>query len=859
MPNVAFHAVSAAVMTIQINPTDDAYVKDTAPDSNYGSYGSLYVGTYYMDNADERAYLKFDLSGIPDNAVIVSAVLRAYTYSGAHSTPVNISAYAVSDDSWTEDSITWNTKPSAGELLDKDLVDTDGYHWSVWNVTDFVKAEFSGDKVASFVLISDVEGKVTESISYNSKESKYGNHPYLEVVYYVPEGPQYQSIREIRENWEEDKYVVTSGVVIGTRNTGFFIQNGTEPNSGIYVYTGSTPSVQVGDVVQVNGTTAAYKGLYEISNPSYKVVGTSGLPEPVVIEVTNMSDAYQSMRVRLEWVRITEVDGKSITIADDTGSLTLYDYYGIMDVTAGNILKYVEGIGYKYDVIEVYPTDYELYIPSIHISDVVKPDRAVRGISMNFEVTVTNNGERGDNVTFVVYANGMEIKNITRWIESGGSIKESFIYTPRDLGELRIDIQILTADWGITDERIYDYKVVPNPNTVSYGLTMYYSRQYDSRLSDLENLYENFTNTVSELVSYGVSFDSDVADKINWVNDSMSEVMEEYSLYEQFKNRADKTGFYLPAMIHLRKALFLGEDVKEEIQFLLPHLQRALEEIKAAQQMQEPGNETETGAIPGNETAGVPTNTTQNASQQTPAMNITITIPKVLIDASHGQYYINEAGVSYLVDKIQSELGWEVEINQLPLTYDLLKEYDVVILTDPKDDFTPAEIESIKKYVENGGGLLIAGEWYKYANVENFNEIVGDYGITFNPDELMDDDQNSGRPYYPFVGIYNKAHPVMKFVPDDWTMYYNGNTLTIGGTAVWLIKGYDTSYSVDADGKVVRIKGTNPVIAAAVDLGTGRIVAYGSSKALSDSYNFKYIKSNWPFIKGALLWLAHQE
>ncbi|WP_370519580.1 Gldg family protein [Thermococcus sp. JdF3] len=669
----------------------------------------------------------------------------------------------------------------------------------------------------------------------------------------------YQSIREIRENWEEDKYVVTSGIVIGTRSTGFFIQNGTEPNSGIYVYTGGTPSVQVGDVVQVNGTTAAYMGLYEIKNPTYRVVGTSGLPEPVVIEVTNMSDAYQSMRVRLEWVRITEVDGKSITIADDTGSLTLYDYYGIMDVTAGNILKYVEGIGYKYDVIEVYPTDYELYIPSIHISDVVKPDRAVRGISMNFEVTVTNNGERGDNVTFVVYANGMEIKNITRWIESGGSIEESFVYTPRDLGELRIDIQILTADWGITDERIYDYKVVPNPNTVSYGLTVYYNRQYDSRLSDLENLYENFTNTVSELVSYGVSFDSDVADKINWVNDSMSEVMEEYSLYEQFKNRADKTGFYLPAMIHLRKALFLGEDVKEEIQFLLPHLQRALEEIKAAQQMQEPENETETGAIPGNETAGVPTNTTQNASQQTPAMNITITIPKVLIDASHGQYYINEAGVSYLVDKIQSELGWEVEINQLPLTYDLLEEYDVVILTDPKDDFTPAEIESLKKYVENGGGLFIAGEWYKYANVENFNEIVGDYGITFNPDELMDDDQNSGRPYYPFVGIYNKAHPVMKFVPDDWTMYYNGDTLTISGNAVWLIKGYDTSYSIDADGKVVRIKGTNPVIAAAVDLGTGRIVAYGSSKALSDSYDFKYIKSSWPFIKGALLWLVHQE
>ncbi|WP_245610465.1 CBM96 family carbohydrate-binding protein [Thermococcus celericrescens] len=761
-----------------MSPTDDAYVNDASPDTNYGTESRLYVGTYYSDGSNYRSYLKFDLSGLPEGAVITSARLYVYTYYGAYGTPVNISVCSVDDDSWSETSITWNTKPNPGTLLDKDLVGTDGKHWSVWDVTSFVQSEFNSDKIVSFVLMSDAEGDLTERITYNSKETTYSTKPYLEITYEVSEIPTV-SIQEIQGEASSSPYagqvVKTTGVVTFVASYGFAIQNGSGPWSGVWVYTRSTPSVNVGDYVSVQAMVKEYDDFTEINyadtssdQRAIEVLGTAEVPDPVVLPTGNVSqEQWESVLVEVRDVRVINPDlGHGEWEVDDgTGPVRIDDK--LYDYSPGHRSKYVY----------------------------------IRGIV---------------------------------WYSYG-----NFKIEPRDSGDIEV------------------YK--PNPNAISYGLTMYYSRQYDSRLSDLENLYENFTNTVSELVSYGVSFDSDVADKINWVNDSMSKVMEEYSLYEQFKNRADKTGFYLPAMIHLRKALFLGEDVKEEIQFLLPHLQRALEEIKAAQQMQEPGNETETGAIPDNETAGVPTNTTQNASQQTPAMNITITIPKVLIDASHGQYYINEAGVSYLVDKIQSELGWEVEINQLPLTYDLLKEYDVVILTDPKDDFTPAEIESIKKYVENGGGLLIAGEWYKYANVENFNEIVGDYGITFNPDELMDDDQNSGRPYYPFVGVYNKAHPVMKFVPDDWTMYYNGNTLTIGGTAVWLIKGYDTSYSVDADGKVVRIKGTNPVIAAAVDLGTGRIVAYGSSKALSDSYNFKYIKSNWPFIKGALLWLAHQE
>ncbi|MBP1912991.1 hypothetical protein [Thermococcus stetteri] len=57
-------------------------------------------------------------------------------------------------------------------------------------------------------------------------------------------------------------------------------------------------------------------------------------------------------------------------------------------------------------------------------------------------------------------------------------------------------------------------------------------------------------------------------------------------------------------------------------------------------------------------------------------------------------------------------------------------------------------------------------------------------------------------------------------------------------------------------GTRVKEKGSKPVVAAAVEVGKGRMVAYGSSKALSDDYYRRYIASNWPFLKGVLLWIA---
>jgi len=234
-----------------------------------------------------------------------------------------------------------------------------------------------------------------------------------------------------------------------------------------------------------------------------------------------------------------------------------------------------------------------------------------------------------------------------------------------------------------------------------------------------------------------------------------------------------------------------------------------------------------------------------------------VKVIRALIDASHNQYF-NEQRLTGLITRIKNELGWLVDVNAQPITLDLLSKYNVLIIPNPKSDITEKEAQAIKEWVRNGGGLLITGNWYKYVYYRSLNKVTEEFGIRFNDDELMDDEYNTGKSYYPLVGEFNFAHPTTRFLSGTHQLYYSGNTLDISGNAIWLIRGYETSYAVSETGDITKEKGSKPIIAAAVEVGSGRIVAYGSSMALSDEQNGEYIRTNWPFIKGVLLWLARK-
>ncbi len=131
----------------------DAYVRDGSyADSNYGGSTLLKVkksGSGY----NREAYIKFDISSVPGNPQQVLLRLHAKLTSPD---AADTTAYAVSDNSWTESGITWNNRPAAGSALDTRRIDKTGYRDVDFDVTSYVAGlRQQGINQASFVLKND--------------------------------------------------------------------------------------------------------------------------------------------------------------------------------------------------------------------------------------------------------------------------------------------------------------------------------------------------------------------------------------------------------------------------------------------------------------------------------------------------------------------------------------------------------------------------------------------------------------------------------------------------------------------------------------------------------------------------------
>lgn len=643
------------------------------------------------------------------------------------------------------------------------------------------------------------------------------------------------SIQEIQSNTTngdasayKGQIVKTEGVVTFVADYGFVIQNGTGPWSGIWVYTGSAPSVSVGDYVSVQANVSEYYGFteldYEDTDPDKRqieVLGTVDVPDPVVLPTGNVSqEKWEGVLVEVRNVKVVNpnLGYGEWSVDDGSGPLRIddkfYDY-----APSHERYDYIRGIlWYSFDNFKLEPRnadDIKEYVPLIKIKSLEAPASAIRGKTTAITATLKNDGGFDENVTFLLSIDGSLMLNQTVKLMAGEEKSITYNWTPQTLGTHQIKAEISGYDTKYASVDVYE-----NPSTVVSTFSRYYSIRYIRQEPRVNELYEKFTNLTEELEEYGVDL-SPLKGDIEKI-DALKKEMEDY--HAQVLELSPYVPAYLTTkyFILTRKAGIAQNKLLEALNTIIPVLEEGLQNAKAGE-------------------------------------NVTLVSPtpvKVLIDNSHNQYY-NSKQMLKLATNIGSELGWEIKGNDEPLTLDLLKEYDVVILPNPGEDITDEEAQALKEYVEEGGALLILGDWYKYVNADSLNKVVGEFGIMFNRDELMDEDRNTGASYFPLIGEFN-THPAMKFLTAGDELYYNGDTLELSGNATWLIRGYETSYAVDGSGNIVKEKGSKPIVAAAVEVGKGRIVAYGSSKALSDAYYEHYIDSNWPFIKGVLLWLVGQ-
>jgi hypothetical protein len=142
-------------------PTDDAFVEQGFPDSNFGVDQNLWLQSFTENLKNERIFIKYDLRGLPPGQTISSAKLYFWLWAASND-DMDAQAYAVSNDSWSEENITWNNQPAYGALMDtlslSSFPTTIENSWVSWDVTSFINGQYKyGDNFASFLIKAAVE------------------------------------------------------------------------------------------------------------------------------------------------------------------------------------------------------------------------------------------------------------------------------------------------------------------------------------------------------------------------------------------------------------------------------------------------------------------------------------------------------------------------------------------------------------------------------------------------------------------------------------------------------------------------------------------------------------------------------
>lgn len=136
----------------------DARVKQASPAANYGALSYLSVDG--APDPVEESYLRFNVSGV--NGQVQNAKLRVYVTANATN---NGPAVYLASNSWTESTLTWNTRPSlsSGPADNKGVLTPNT--WVEYDVTSLL----SGDGAYTFALIADS----TDGAEFSSREGAF--------------------------------------------------------------------------------------------------------------------------------------------------------------------------------------------------------------------------------------------------------------------------------------------------------------------------------------------------------------------------------------------------------------------------------------------------------------------------------------------------------------------------------------------------------------------------------------------------------------------------------------------------------------------------------------------------------------
>ncbi len=254
---------------------------------------------------------------------------------------------------------------------------------------------------------------------------------------------------------------------------------------------------------------------------------------------------------------------------------------------------------------------------------------------------------------------------------------------------------------------------------------------------------------------------------------------------------------------------------------------------------------------------------------------LAVTKKVIIFDEGHNQYY--RFASEYMNDLLDLARNYApVIISKQPIIGDLYTTNvtQLIIIpcpqpatADPSDStsviFSEEEVKTLQDFVENGGSLLLMGNWYMYFwpnNPGGYNDITEKYGIYWWDGDVYDTVSYEGA-YYHVVAKNFADNEVAKLLSVGVEeVHFAGTAFKISTpevpTQIYPILLGNENYTfltlgaID-DPKIAEGSDVIMMLAAVVN-GVGKILASGSSYMFSSYY---YFDQNKKIIQNILTWL----
>lgn len=163
--------------TVTVQPMADAYVRaGSSANSNFGNATQLITRRASTSNNTYETYLTFNVGQVCTVSNVKLRLFGKLSSSGN----LSVSAYAVSNTTWTETGITWNNKSATGSVLTTTAVTGTTNTWYEWDITPYVRNEISAGRHTISIALKGVL-VTSNQASFNSKQAAT-NKPELVIT-----------------------------------------------------------------------------------------------------------------------------------------------------------------------------------------------------------------------------------------------------------------------------------------------------------------------------------------------------------------------------------------------------------------------------------------------------------------------------------------------------------------------------------------------------------------------------------------------------------------------------------------------------------------------------------------------------